>query len=85
MTPNPRVLLTRLADGTGVLRHLDTKLYFTLNETGVFIWDALDGGATDADALVAALLDEFDVDAETARADVRVLVDELMREKLAVP
>lgn len=84
MTPNPRVLLTRLADGTGVLLHLDTKLYFTLNETGVFVWDQLEGGAADVDALVAALLEEFDVDEATARADVDVLVQQLQAEKLVV-
>ena len=41
----------------------------TLNETGAFLWRALQQPAT-AETLTAALLDEYEVTAEKAAADV---------------
>jgi hypothetical protein len=83
MTPNDRALLTRLADGTGVLLDLDTKFYFTLNETGVFVWDTLaDADNRSIDALVGALLDAFEVDEATARADIESVLDALETHRL---
>lgn len=72
---SPRVLLTVLGDGSGVLLDLDTKFYFTLNDVGVAAWRALsvDGGAT-LDAVAVAIADEFDVAPEVARADLDALV-----------
>ena len=49
---------------------------FTLNEVGSFLWERLDG-ASDEDALVAAVTDAFEVDRETAAADVAVFLRDL--------
>jgi hypothetical protein len=38
---HPSVLFTDLEDGTSVLLHLDSKFYYTLNESGTAIWRAL--------------------------------------------
>lgn len=72
---SPRVLLTVLGDGSGVLLDLDTKFYFTLNAVGVAAWRALsiEGGAT-LDSVASAIADEFDVEPEVARADLEQLV-----------
>ena len=40
-----------------------------LNETGRFLWDILATGAT-AEELQAKLMEEYEVDAETAKADI---------------
>ena len=47
-----------------------------LNDTGRFLWDLLAKGA-DEDSLVSAVLGEYDVDGETARADVKKFVETL--------
>ena len=47
-----------------------------LNETGRFLWDILVKGA-DEDALVKALLSEYDVGEDVARADVLSFVGKL--------
>jgi hypothetical protein len=39
---NRDVILTELGDGMGVLLHLGTKFYYTLNATGVAAWKALE-------------------------------------------
>lgn len=82
--PSPDVLLTRLADGTGVLLHLGTKFYYTLNRTGVAAWEALSGaGHADRDAIVETLVARFSgADGGRVRADVESLLRELEAEGL---
>lgn len=84
---NPRCLLTVLEDGNGVLLHLDTKFYFTLNSTGVFVWQCLEKKPLIAQSdlqLASQLAQEFEVDLDTATADVRALVSELLEESLVL-
>jgi hypothetical protein len=78
------VILTTLADGTGVLLHLGTKFYFALNASGVVVWEALAAGqAADPDALAGLLVARFSgVEHAAARADVEDLLRELAAEGL---
>ncbi|MBR5272945.1 MAG: PqqD family protein [Clostridia bacterium] len=46
----------------------------TLNETAAFIWNIFVDGA-DEDAVVAKMLDEYDVDEEKAREDVKKVIE----------
>lgn len=78
-----RVLLTEMQDGTGVLLHLETRFYYTLNGTGVFAWKAIESGeAQTVAALTDALVDRFEVDVDTARADLEALAADLTAEGL---
>ncbi len=77
-------VLTELKDGTGVVLHLGSKQYFTLNRAGVLVWKGLsDGSAVTVEALVAKLAASF-AGAEPAqvRADVEALLAELAAEGL---
>lgn len=47
----------------------DANGLFVLNELGSFIWDILPGAA-DEEAIVSAVLAEYDVDEDTARRDI---------------
>jgi hypothetical protein len=84
--PNPQVLFTEIDDGTGVLLHLDTKFYYTLNPTGVAVWKALgDRSAAPSIAAIAERLSaEFRVGVEEARRDVDALLVELRADGLVV-
>ena len=55
---------------------LDLNMMITLNGTGAFLWERLQN-ETDENALVAALLAEYDVDQETARKAVAAFVQKL--------
>ena len=55
---------------------LDLNMMITLNETGKFLWQKLEQGAVEAD-LVSALLGEYDVDEQTAKAHVAAFVKKL--------
>ena len=55
---------------------LDLNMMITLNETGAFLWERLNEETT-TEALVAALLSEYDVDNETAQKAVEAFVQKL--------
>ena len=55
---------------------LDLNMMITLNETGRFLWERLEQGAEEAQ-LVAALLEEYDVQEETAKAHVSKFLAEM--------
>ena len=72
-------LLRQVAGQTVVLPtggDLDLNMMITLNETGAFLWDLLQT-ETDEAALVTALLNEYDVDADTAAQCVSAFVKKL--------
>jgi hypothetical protein len=85
--PNPDVLLTELKDGTGVLLHLRTKFYFTLNRTGVAVWKLLAAGqAGSVEALAHHVSTQFrDATTDAIQGDVAALLRELEGEGLLLP
>lgn len=81
--PNPQVLFTEIDDGSGVLLHLETKFYYTLNRTGVIVWKALgEGAVTSIAALGERIAAEFRVEPEAAARDVAALLEELQADGL---
>jgi hypothetical protein len=83
-TPNPQVLFTELDDGTGVLLHLDTKFYYTLNATGVVVWKALAGAAPSVGAIAAKISEAFRVAPETAEKDVEQVLADMLADGLVL-
>ena len=55
---------------------LDLNMMITLNETGKLLWEKLEQGA-EAEDLIKALLGEYDVNEEDAKAHVAAFVDKL--------
>jgi hypothetical protein len=79
-----QVVFTPLDSSEAVLLHLDTKAFYTLNETASRVWQLLSTGHSPsqiADALAA----EFDVEPERAQADVVSVCGELQAERLIRP
>ena len=76
VVPSPDVLVQEL-DGEAVLLNLASERYFGLDDVGTRIWQHL---STDGrlDRVCERMQAEFDVDAETLRADVLRLVEELI-------
>ncbi len=54
----------------------DANGLFVLTDVGAFLWDRLPD-AHDADDLVHAVLEEYDVTEATARADIEVFLEKL--------
>ena len=61
-----------VAEGLDVM---DANTMMSMNATAAFLWEAVEGKAFDAETLVQLLLDEYDVDRETAAKDVKALLE----------
>jgi hypothetical protein len=70
---HPDLRLTAL-EGEGVVLHLRSRKYFSVNETGLVILEALKEPRTFSE-LVAAILAEYEVTPEAATATTREFVD----------
>ena len=60
-----------VAEGLDVL---DANTMVSMNATAAFLWEAVEGKEFDAEIMVQLLLDEYDVDRETAEKDVKALI-----------
>ena len=72
-------ILRQIAGETMVIPsggELDLNMMITLNETGAFLWERLNEETTQ-EALVAALLSEYDCDEATAQNAVAGFVQKL--------
>jgi hypothetical protein len=73
-------LAWRRIKGEAVILDLDTSEYFSLNETGVLIWERLGVGEC-LDEVREALCREYTVAEEKARTDVFNLTQQLLDRK----
>jgi hypothetical protein len=79
---NPEVVATEVESGA-VLLNLETRLYYSLNETAVEVWRYVES-APDAESLGGQIASLFEVDEAVAADSVLRLVDELVRARLLV-
>ena len=56
----------------------DMNSVYTLNETGAFLWEMIDGRKTISD-LIESLISEYEIDKETAVADVMSFIEEMKK------
>jgi len=75
------VILTELEDSEAVVLNLQTKMYYTLNSTGVRIWHLMCDGLT-LRQVSEHIQNEFDVTAEKAEGSTLRLINELCAERL---
>jgi hypothetical protein len=81
VTPHAAVIDAELQDGEAVLLQLDSKSYYSLNLTGVRIWQAIKAGLPLAD-VSRRLQAEFEVSETDADTSVLALVNELLNHQL---
>jgi hypothetical protein len=79
--PSPQAIYTQLSEDEGVLLHMDTKRYYTLNETGSVIWNHLGRGLSLSE-IAEKLQQEYEVEIQQAQNSVVRLAQELKQEKL---
>ena len=56
----------------------DMTSVYTLNETGAFIWELIDG-KKNVEELIKAVIDKYDIDRETATTDVFTFIDNMSK------
>ena len=73
--PNPAVTTAELESSLVVL-DLSSNTYFRLNGVGAEIWRRLENSGEEAD-IIDGIATHFEIDRETATADVRKFLQEL--------
>jgi hypothetical protein len=75
--PDPEVIVTELEGKEAVLLHLGSRKYFSLNSTGLEIWQGLTEGLPLGE-IARRLQNDYDLDADRATASVNRLAGELL-------
>ena len=82
MKLNPFAVMAEQFDGTGLVFNPESNAAVALNKTGVYLWNRLKDGATEAE-MTAGLLEKYDgVTEEKAAADVKAFLEELRSRSL---
>ncbi len=77
----PEDVLFRELEGESVLLHLDTGIYYGLDEVGTRMWTALAEGGS-VGAACERLLGEYEVGRETLERDLLRLTEDLASRRL---
>ena len=79
--PHDHVVYTEFDGHEAVLVDLNTKRYYTLNETAMLVWRSLERGRT-KEEIARELTDAYDVTVEHAVASVERLLTSLAAHRL---
>jgi uncharacterized membrane-anchored protein YhcB (DUF1043 family) len=82
--PHDHIVSTELDDGEGVLVDLNSKRYYQLNETAMFVWKRLEKGQS-LPEIIDDLTNSYDVSPEHAATSVETLLENLRSRKLLNP
>ena len=76
-------VFTPLADGTGVLLHLETLWYYNLNRTGAAIWQLIEEKKVVAlDDLIDITCAQFEVEHREAQRTLKSFLEKLVEFKM---
>ena len=82
MKLNPFAVMAEQFDGTGLVFNPESNGAVALNKTGVYLWNRLKEGATEAE-MISGLQEKYDgVTEEKASADVKAFLEELRSRSL---
>ena len=79
--PHSHVVYTEFDGREAVLVDLNTKRYYTLNETAMIVWRGLERGQTIAD-IAREITERYEVTTEHAMASIERLVSSLSAHRL---
>lgn len=79
--PHDHIVSTEFDGGEGVLVDLNSKRYYQLNETAMFVWRCLEKGRA-LPEIIREVTDTYDVSQEHAAASVEKLLQDLRAHKL---
>ncbi|MDP8955764.1 MAG: PqqD family protein [Actinomycetota bacterium] len=79
---NPEVVVTELEDGA-VLLNMESRLYYSLNNSGLDIWHLLESPAEPAD-VARRLVAQVEMDEGQATEAVSAFLEDLQNERLVV-
>jgi uncharacterized protein with gpF-like domain len=81
--PHSHVVYTEFDGQEAVLVDLNTKRYYTLNETGMLVWRGLERGDS-VSQIAREISDRYDVSEENAASSIERLITSLAAHQLLV-
>jgi len=82
LRPDTARVAARVIDGEAIIMDVRSGVYYSMQGTGSFVWEQIDGGAT-VQGIAQALARRYDVSPERALQDVTSLVEQLLQEGVA--
>jgi hypothetical protein len=79
----PGHVLSRKAGGEAVLLNLDSEEYYGLDGVGSRLWDLLEDGTTFGQ-VIDTLSDEYDVESDVLKVDLRAVLGDLVEQGLVL-
>jgi hypothetical protein len=83
LRPNTDDVAAKVIDGEAIIMNLSNGLYFSMDEVGSALWEMVEAGCS-LDEMARALNARYEVAADTARADVGRLAEQLVEEGLVI-
>ena len=80
-TPHSHVVYTEFDGNEAVLVDLNTKRYYTLNETAMLVWRGLESGKSTSE-IVQEMCERYDVSEAHAAQSIKRLVTSLSAHRL---
>jgi len=80
---NSPSVINETIEGESVIINLDTGIYYSLDNIGAIIWDALGNGHSVTD-LSASIASHYQIDAEDVETTINDLINKLLAEKLII-
>lgn len=80
---NSEDMTHRIVDNEAVILNLKTGEYYSLNKTGTFIWKLLEDKISIED-LIDKVTEEFVIDKKSATHDIKLLLKDLIVEKMII-
>jgi len=84
LMPGKHVVVTDFEGGEGILVDLNTKKYYQLNETAMFVWKGLEQGKSTGE-IAADITSNYEVTMDKATLSVQRIVDNFQSYKLVSP
>lgn len=81
LTPGEHVVATDFDGGEGILVDLNTRKYYQLNETAMFVWKGLEQGKSTGE-IAADITSSYEVALDRATLSVQRIVDNFQTYKL---
>jgi Coenzyme PQQ synthesis protein D (PqqD) len=81
LVPGKHVVVTDFDGGEGILVDLNTKRYYQLNETAMFVWKGLEQGKT-LNQIVEDMTTHYEVTSDKATRSVHRVVNNFENYKL---
>ena len=79
--PNKEEVAAKVMDGEAILINLSNGIYYSMDKVGAVVWELVERNFS-PEEMVGSIVSRYEIETETAQADLERLLKELVDEKL---